>query len=436
MTTSPRTFLFSPWSHGVGFGYIGRALTIATELRAAGHRCLFACDTAEGIVARSGFEVVGAPGGHNRAVPDMGRRQGQYISIDTLDTAFAIAGYYHADRVRSDVLTDIATIKGCDPDAVVVDMQPTAALAARHLGIPVISVGDSDFYRPTANSWMAWLPDEAMVSPYPSCVPAFNTVAAELGVEPVDHVTEVLLGDLTLVASVPELEVDQEPLPWREDMHYVGPVFWDPPWSDVAGTLSEHGRDRTRIYITLGHGGKATGDQLQPILDMCAELDCAAFVSLGFRPDDELPTLPPNVLAGGFTGISEPIRWSDIVINHGGYSTVLTSLMYGKPQIILPFMSEQEANGVLFAEAHHAGFVLRRTSRADGGSRHFTHRLRYSGESTAGQCTSEEWQSAIREILSDPSFAEGANRISEAIRSVTEARALPRTITAFLDRVR
>ena len=434
MSAASRTFLFFPWSHGVGFGYIGRELTIAAELRAAGHRCVFACDTEEGIVARCGFEVRAAPGAHGRAVPDMGRRRGEYISIDNLDTAFAITGYYHLSRLREDMEADLAIIEAVRPDAVVVDMQPTAALAARYTRTALISVGDSDFFRPTSNSWMPWLPAASMVSPYPSCLPAFNALAAELGLAGFDTVSAVLLGDWTLVASTPELERNQEPLPPAENMRFVGPVFWDPPWSDVAGTLAGHGADRRRIYVTLGHGGKATMDQLGPILRACDDDRLAVFVSLGFRPPEDDLDLPGNVRVGGFTGIARPIGWADAVISHGGYSTVLTSLQHGKPQIVIPFMSEQEANGQLFVEDNDAGFLLRRTRRAEHGRRHFTHVLRYTGDSEDGRCDEGEWRKAVNEILTDRRHRDGAERAGRAIAGYVAGRSFAELFASFVGR--
>ncbi|MFC1416692.1 glycosyltransferase [Streptacidiphilus cavernicola] len=424
-----RTYLFQPWSHGVGFGYIGRALTIATELRAAGHRCVFACDAAEGLVARSGFEIATQRGAHSRAVPDMGRRQGSYVSISDLDTAFAIAGYYHRHRVLEDVRSDLETLDEVRPDAVVVDMQPTAAIAARSRGIPLISVGDSDFFRSTDNSWMPWIDGGATVRPYPSCVPAFNAAIEQVGGPTVEHVCDLLRGDLTLVASTPELEAGQEPLPTGDDIRFIGPVFWDPPWTTVADDLRGFGEGRRKVYITLGHGGKSTADQLKPILEACDDPGIAVFLSHGFR-GDHAPALPGNVRAGVFTGISAPIGWSDLVVNHGGYSTVLTSLQQGKPQVVIPFMSEQEANGVLFVEGNDAGFVLRRTEPATGNA-HYTHRLRYSGLSADGGYDAGEWRLAVEEALGDPRFALGAARAADRMRPWIEGRSFPDLFDRF-----
>jgi UDP:flavonoid glycosyltransferase YjiC (YdhE family) len=426
--------LFFPWSHGVGFGYIGRALTIAEALRNAGYTCVFGCDTAEGIIARCGMRVCLANRAHGTAVPDMGDRRGDYIPLDNLDTVYAIARYYHASRIWEHLNQDLEVINAVAPDVIVVDMQPTAAIAARLRGIPILSVADSDFLRSDPNSWMPWLtPEQACVLPYPSCLSAFNRVLSDLSLSPIQHVSDLLWGDLTLLASTPELEANQPVLIERGPLEYVGPIFWDPPWSDVKDILSVHGADsERRIYVTLGHGGKVSHRDFNIILEGCNHHAWSVFVSLGFRPPEKKLRLPPNAVLGGFTGISEPICWSDVVINHGGYATVLAGLLYGKPAIVLPFMSEQEANGILFVEKLGAGFVLRKTIPARKSNRHFEYRLRYSGFSADGAFEPNEVRQALNEIFSDGRYTERAGAFGNTLRERVRNRCFAQMIERIL----
>lgn len=435
MTQRPSaTALFFPWSHGVGFGYIGRALTVAQSLREAGYECVFGSDTAEKIVARSGMKVCPARGAHGVAVPDMGDRRGDYIPLDNLDTVYGIARYYHASRIREHLSQDLEVIDQVRPDVVVVDMQPTAAIAARIRGLPLLSVGDSDFVRDEDNSWMPWLPpEEACILPYPSCLPAFNEVLAGSGLPAIRHVSDLLWGDLTLLASTPELEEGQPPIHLRGDLEYVGPIFWDPPWSNAAEILRGFGAEgEKRIYITLGHGGKVGGKDFDTVLAGCNREGWVSFASLGFRPPEEQLLLPDNVRVGDFTGLSVPIPWSDVVISHGGYATVLAGLLYGKPAIVIPYMSEQEANGVLFVERNQAGFILRKTVRSNVGSRHFEYRLRYTGASLDGAFGPSEVRQAVEEIFADESYARNAQAMSLKLRERVDKRSFPALVERIL----
>jgi UDP:flavonoid glycosyltransferase YjiC (YdhE family) len=417
------TILLCPFSHGVGFGYVGRLIVFAERLRAAGHTCIFSSDAREGLVARSGFEVRASPTRHGTAVPDMGERQGDYIAIDNIDSAFGIARYYHASRVRRDVEEDLKIMEAVRPHLVLVDMQPTAAIAARYAGIPYISIGDSDTVRDDANSWMPWLSEKAAnVLPYPSCLPAFNQVLVERGLPPISHVTDILWGNLTLLATAPELESHLPPINVRGPMAFVGPVYWDPAWSDAAELLRDYGRDgETRIYVTLGHGGKATSVQVQAVLDGCMQEGWRVFVSLGFRPDGDV-CLPTNAKAGSFTGLTGPMRWADVIINHGGHGTVIASLLHGKPSIVIPFMSEQESNGVVFVEDNGAGLLLRRTIESPDPKRRFSYRLRYSGPSSTGNFAPAEVTHAVCEILANPDHRANARRMSKILVAYPGAR--------------
>jgi UDP:flavonoid glycosyltransferase YjiC (YdhE family) len=424
------TALFFPCSHGVGFGYIGRALLIAEELRFAGCRCVFASDTTERLITRCRFEVCAPDTRHGTSVPDMPERRGEYIPFDNLDSVFGMMRYYHAARIRAHVTEDLDVIDAVHPHLVFVDMHPTGAIAARYRRIPVVSVADGDFLRHDLNSWMPWVAPGTVKMPYPSCTPAFNQVLSELQLEPIRHVSDVLWGTLTLLASTPELESPLPPLNVRGALEYVGPMYWDPPWSNVADTLSEHGRMAARrIYVTMGHGGKVVAEQIQRILDGCVHQDWAVFVSLGFRALDTTVTLPANARAGEFTGLSHPLEWCDVVINHGGYATVLASLQFGRPSIIIPFMSEQEANGRLFVEGSGAGFVLRRTepAAADSGRR-FQFEFRYSGRRSDGTVTAEEIRRGLQEIFAEPRYAERSASVGTRLKAIVAERSFVRLV--------
>ena len=409
------TILFFPWSHGVGFGYVGRALVVAEALRDAGYNCVFASDTSEGLVSQTGIRVVRTAGAHGRAVPDMGGRRGDYIPLANLDTVYGIARYYRPERIREHLAADLDVIDAVRPDAVVVDMHVTAAIAARIRGIPLLSMADSDFLRPDPNSWMPWLTaDDLAALPYPSCVPAFNAVLGAFGLPGICHVTDLLWGDLTLIASAPELETSLPSLEPLGPVDWVGPVFWDPPWSTVNDDLDTFGADAdARIYISLGHGGKYTARQLQAVIDGCSDPRWCTYVSLGFRSEDGAISPPGNCRVGGFTGIESPIRWSDVVVSHGGHATVLATLQFGRPGAVLPFMSEQEANGLVFLERQKAGMLLACTEPDP--RRHFRQVLRHSGLPVDGEDLADETRRTVGELIADPSWREGARRAGEAL---------------------
>lgn len=417
-------FLFFPWSHGVGFGYFGRCLVLAALLRDVGHECIFATDTPEMHIKRSGFGVESSGGTQSVAVPDMGEKRGHYIPIDNMDTVYGISKYYHPQIVKDHTVQDIGVIEHVQPDAIVIDMQPTASIAARHMNLPLLSLADADFLYVDDNSWMNWISADQLrnLLPYPSCLSAFNKVMTDYNLAPIEHVTDLLWGNLTLIASIPEVEPDNLTLKKRSEAHFVGPIYWDPPWQEAHLPRRYNNEECVNIYVTLGHGGKVNRDYLQAVFDGCHQPGWQVFASLGFRPP-ELLDVPPNVHIGGFTGIERPIQWADIVIGHGGHATTLVSVLFAKPSIILPLMSEQEANGHNFVEQLGAGFLLRKT-RLNPGTKRFEWWWRYSGVSSGDIFLAEDVRRGVQEVLDVTRYRQNARRLGSVMERYINGRDL------------
>lgn len=429
MRTAGRTVLFFPWSHGVGFGYVGRSLTIAKELAARGVRCVFASDTKERHVQREGFPLADPADPFATAVPDMGERQGHYIAIDGLDTVFAMSRYYHASRVRREVEANLRLIESVRPDVAVVDLSPTGATAARAAGVPLVSVGDSDYFRDEDLCWMPPVRPEYVRRPYPSCLPAFNEVRAEHGLPAVGHPSDLLWGDLTLIASTPSLEKFQPPLRRRGRMAMTGPIEWTATEAEDGpdDALDDFGTPGRRLYITLGHGGKYTGEQLRALVEGAGKEGWSCLVGAGFRPPQGLALdRTAQVRRVPFTGLDRPLRWADAVVHHGGYTTVFAAMRHRKPALVLPFMSEQEANTVNFVEAAGAGFRLRRLALGTGRD-YLTFVPRHRPPSTDPTVTADDMALALQEVGSGEEFVPPAD-LADSINDAIARRRTPELI--------
>src|SRR3954447_9385225 len=345
--------LFFPWSAGGGAGYTGRCLAVATRL-AGRYECAFGPDCVISMVEEAGFPVVGP---RERHQPRTARPE--YLPFANVERVWAVAArYYRADTVRADVERDRAVIAEYRPDVVVIDMQPTAAIAARGLGVPVVSLADTDFLSTSPVAWMPWLKrDPAQLMPYPSCVPNFNEALAEAGRDPVDSAIELLWGDATIVASCPELEPPPQPPRGRRPPIYAGPLYWDPAGSNGEPPPANGHR---RVYVTLGSGSMVGRELLQRVLDALDGPELQVYVSVGLHPDGELSP-PANARVDGFTGLTRALRWSDVVLSHGGYSTVVAASALARPQVVLPLMSEQETNGREMVERVGTGLLVRKT---------------------------------------------------------------------------
>ncbi|MFG1674415.1 glycosyltransferase [Micromonospora sp. NPDC049282] len=395
---SPRV-LFCPWSAGGGAGYTGRALAAAARLDGR-FTCAFGPSGVARMVAEGGHRMIGEPAADTapEVVP-------AFLPFANVERVYAVTARYYRPRVLAEHLRrDLAAIDEYRPDIVVTDMQPTAVLAARLRGLPLVSIADTDFLDPSPTSWMPWSRAEpAALLPHPSALDAINEVATGSGLDPTGSVPELLWGDLTVVPSSPEVEPPPPAPPGRPDPVYVGPLYWDPPGPPYLPHAIPGTR---RVYVSIGSGGMVTDTALREVLAACDRPDLSVFLSAGFQRRDWLAR-HRNVEPGGFTGITGPITWADLMVNHGGYSTVIAGLLHGTPQVVLPFMSEQEANGRLFLAGHGAGLVARTTRvEPDGRIRYVN---RHSGDTDDPVVPAADLRQTIEEALDDPGLARRAD---------------------------
>jgi UDP:flavonoid glycosyltransferase YjiC (YdhE family) len=413
--------LFFPWGHGAA--YTARCVLLANELAAAGDEVAFSGCGASNLVRAAGLPLL------PRSTPSPRERQDGfvplYLPFGSVERVFAAgARYYREDVFAGQLEEDISAIETFGPDIVVIDMWPTAALAARAAGIPLVSLADVDFLSPSANAWMPWCEVPELVLPFPSCLPVLDQASRKLGLGPVSNASDLLWGDTTLIASVPELE----PLPPGAGpnlAHYVGPLWWDPP----DAVFEPSSREGLRVYVTVGSGGSVRREVLQTLVDSCAEQPWNVFMSVGYDFSSRL-VAPNNVTFGGFTGLDRPLQWADVVIGHGGSSTTLATLYHGKPSVILPFMSETEMNGRQLVEAQGAGVLLRRTV-IDQTTGKITFINRHSGESPDGVITPKDVRQSIDEVTSSPTVRAAAARVSAPLRRAVSDRDLVSPIHAL-----
>jgi UDP:flavonoid glycosyltransferase YjiC (YdhE family) len=401
-----RRVLFFPWSAGGGAGYTCRCLALASRV-ASTYRCGFGPEAIPSLVDDAGFQLVGSRARWHTTAP-----QQDYLPFANVERVYAVtARYFRAQRIREHVERDRAAIAEYHPDLVVVDMQPTAAVAARSMGLPVLSLADADFLSPSPRAWMPWLtlaPDALI--PYPSCLPAFNEVLASLALDSIDSVTELLWGDVTLVPSSAELEPVVEPPAGIRPAVHVGPLYWDPP---AVMPLLPQDTEGAHIYVTIGSGGMISERILQCVLDALSQANLSVFVSTGLGSRAGLRRAT-NVHYGGFTGLTNAILWSDVVVTHGGYSSVLATISLGRPQAVIPLMSEQETNGRELVEQSGCGLLIRST-RTDSDKRGLRFLNRFTGESDSAIPNHRDVVDTVSALLRDERWRERTIRMSETL---------------------
>jgi UDP:flavonoid glycosyltransferase YjiC (YdhE family) len=158
-----------------------------------------------------------------------------------------------------------------------------------------------------------------------------------------------------------------------------------PPWLDELGA--------PLVYATLG----TIWNRREFFADLLAALEgpFAALVTTGRDVDPAaLGPVPPNVRVERFVPQADVLDRCDAVVTHGGSGTTLGALAHGLPLVLLPKGADQFDNADRCAAAG-AGLVL-----------------------PPPQATAEAIADALRRVLSEPSFREGARRIQTEIEAM------------------
>ncbi|GAB3418093.1 hypothetical protein GCM10027569_43020 [Flindersiella endophytica] len=162
---------------------------------------------------------------------------------------------------------------------------------------------------------------------------------------------------------------------------------------------------RRRVLVTFGTTDRVPHKEVierilteLPLDEIDVEVACPPALS------EELQDRFPSAGILGFTSIVDRLPTVDLVVTHGGASTVTETLFMGVPLFLMPFRGDQFYTAERCV-SQHAGTV---------------------GRWTAGKDTAVS--KGIVAALEDPSLRDGARRMSRMMRALPE-------LTELVDRV-
>jgi MGT family glycosyltransferase len=225
-----------------------------------------------------------------------------------------------------------------------------------------------------------------------------NAARQELGLAPLREVFDqfhVLPRSLVLTSR----EYDFVPPGLPDGVRYVGPQLddpawpepWTPPWSaDVRVPL---------VVASLGSTYQRQEGTFGAIVQALGILPVRGFATLG-AIDPPASHAPRNVTVVASAPHAALLPLASAVVCHGGHGTVMKALAHGVPVVVMPFGRDQKDNGA-------------RVEVAD------------AGLSLSPKASPARIAAAIRRVLEEPGFREGARRMAAIIeRDVKEDRAV------------
>ena len=149
-------------------------------------------------------------------------------------------------------------------------------------------------------------------------------------------VFDLLLGDINLIADIPEFIPNTLKLP--VNFHIVGPLTWS-GW-DKDENFSLRGLDsKPIIYITMGSTIEAKQTLLK-LIDSLKYLPYNIVISKGkneLNISEKYENVHPYAYVPGNLVASK----SSLVIYHGGHETLMQVLSCGVPSLVIPINPDQ-----------------------------------------------------------------------------------------------
>ena len=392
-------------------GLPNRTIPIALELLKKGHDVAFCNNEAAPAKLLSDFEL-----------PNLAFRDRGFPSVIppfqqpwNMDHFYCFYGCQDEDFLRNECEGMRDVIREYSPDVIVDTWGLTACIVARAMGKPLVSILQADMH-PQGKDLIWWkdLPEDV-----PTCVPVVNRVLTEYGLAPINKTDEMHVGDLTLIAGIPETD----PLPNGTDVTYVGPILHQKPDAELPDNIASLDPEKPIIwvytaipryfepFITIGDSAIV----MKACVEALADEDVQVVLTTGYRdlPSDST-SLPNNFIYETYVPGLLMAERANAIVHHGGHGASCTGPYTNTPAVIIPTFSERESNARRIAELGAAELIIPRED-----------------EEMEKHVSLEEVRDKVRKVLSEPSYAEKARRIGDKMREYGGASEAARLIEEF-----
>lgn len=335
--------LIFPSCGGSGFGHIQRCIALATELTARGWQApLVLSGRNADIAEQAGQTVIRAQRlVYQRPGAGQGGESPAYLFLPDGNLQVLRDGFTRPWRAWASVQEAVRITQSFRPDVLIGDLSLLTWMVGQRTGIPVVQLMKGIIHpaAPRINWWSS--ADYGARSP--DVRPIFNPALALWGLPPIQRVEDLLRGDQYLVCGIPELEPLHGPV---ENTQYVGPILREPGAAAELPPLLQGPKRRPFVYVTFGGaaGARASQRYFQTLNQAVAGCDLDVVVSTGRRPGGAAQeSAPANMHYFPWLPGQETLNRSDAVLFHGGPNTLMEAVRAGVPGLAIPFQSEQES---------------------------------------------------------------------------------------------
>jgi MGT family glycosyltransferase len=387
-------------------GHLNPTLPIVKELVAGGAEVHY-------FVGEEYSDFVETAGGIFHPLPSLNRLgdQKNKESSPPGDKQIALMPFSMAYQAPLVIPQLVETLRALNPDCLVYNsLSLWPRLAGRIIGIP--SVGFRPFHGPRAHrSVVAPFASDRLARLAAATDRELATLMSSFGRTPLtleELVSQV--EDLTVVFVPREFQYEAEA--FDERFLFVGPTFIEgepEPWPLEDGSPRRH----LRAYISLGTLRNDDPEFYRACFAAFKPDEWQSIMSVGEHVDlNSLGPVPPNFLVARSVRQTAVLPRVDVFVTHGGLNSVMESLYFGVPMVVIPSIKEQQLTAHR-VETFGCGVVLDRDSVSPA-----------SLQATASALVDDKAiQSRLGIMRRKITAAGGYRRAAEAIVSYAETRA-------------
>jgi MGT family glycosyltransferase len=174
--------------------------------------------------------------------------------------------------------------------------------------------------------------------------------------------------------------------------HTIRPVSFDQTVTGEALDWLEDLPHRKTILVTLGTVNNQHPEIFATILEGLREEEINVIVTVGGSLEPSaLGSQPDHIRIEQYIPYSLLLDRLDAVVLHGGFTTTLTVLSKGLPAVFVPMSLDHPVNAERFTQLG-AGLTVQRS-----------------------ELTPQSIRNAVRKVLHDPSYRDGARRIEQEL---------------------
>jgi hypothetical protein len=276
------------------------------------------------------------------------------LSGETLNTV----GYLTEEELRLRVPNEIEFFKKIRPAAVLTGWCLSVTISTRAAVIPFVnglhSTSITEYYKAGLQTWpdrldftflrqlfgkeklQKWFNKRILHAKW--VLKPYNTIGKKYGLKEFNHFLELIEGDHTLLADIPEWVNLPE---IRPNFHFIGPLPFKSNM-DVPKEVSEIQTNKPIIYFAMGSSGKPK--IIAEIIEGFRDKPYCVIAPVKAHIKGLDVRIPSNVLVTGFVPAHKVNPVADISVIHGGQNTVMQACLAGTPIVGIGMHPEQQAN--------------------------------------------------------------------------------------------